>query len=204
MTKNTMLQNLISLLGGRAAEALIMGDVSTGASNDIERATKITHNMITRYGMSEKLGTITYGSDSDEVFLGMDYGRMRDYSEATAAAIDQEAKRIMDHAYQQAEALLKEHADKLDQVAQFLIRFEKIDGTVFRQIMEDDHFDLDAFIKEHGDKLRHRTLTPAEMVQAAKDAKKAKEEQLKKQDGEEAELSSSEDPVTAEDPEVKN
>ncbi len=180
MTKNTMLQNLVSLLGGRVAEALIMGDVSTGASNDIERATKITHNMITRYGMSEKLGTISYGSDSDEVFLGMDYGRKRDYSEATAAAIDQESKRIMDHAYQEAERLLKEHADKLDNVAKFLIQYEKMDGTIFRQIMESDNFDIDAFIQEHGEKLKRHTMTPAEMIQAAKDAKAAKEAQVQK------------------------
>ncbi len=180
MTKNTMLQNLVSLLGGRVAEALIMGDVSTGASNDIERATKITHNMITRYGMSEKLGTISYGSDSDEVFLGMDYGRKRDYSEATAAAIDQEAKRIMDHAYQEAERLLKEHSDKLDNVAKFLIQYEKMDGTIFRQIMESDDFDIDAFIQEHGEKLKRHTMTPAEMIQAAKDAKAAKEAQVQK------------------------
>ncbi len=180
MTKNTMLQNLVSLLGGRVAEALIMGDVSTGASNDIERATKITHNMITRYGMSEKLGTISYGSDSDEVFLGMDYGRKRDYSEATAAAIDQESKRIMDHAYQEAERLLKEHADKLDNVAKFLIQYEKMDGTIFRQIMESDNFDIDSFIQEHGEKLKRHTMTPAEMIQAAKDAKAAKEAQVQK------------------------
>ncbi len=180
MTKNTMLQNLVSLLGGRVAEALIMGDVSTGASNDIERATKITHNMITRYGMSEKLGTISYGSDSDEVFLGMDYGRKRDYSEATAAAIDQESKRIMDHAYQEAERLLKEHADKLDNIAKFLIQYEKMDGTIFRQIMESDNFDIDAFIQEHGEKLKRHTMTPAEMIQAAKDAKAAKEAQVQK------------------------
>ncbi len=180
MTKNTMLQNLVSLLGGRVAEALIMGDVSTGASNDIERATKITHNMITRYGMSEKLGTISYGSDSDEVFLGMDYGRKRDYSEATAAAIDQESKRIMDHAYQEAERLLKEHSDKLDNVAKFLIQYEKMDGTIFRQIMESDNFDIDAFIREHGEKLKRHTMTPAEMIQAAKDAKAAKEAQVQK------------------------
>lgn len=182
MTKNTMLQNLVSLLGGRVAEALIMGDVSTGASNDIERATKITHNMITRYGMSEKLGTISYGSDSDEVFLGMDYGRKRDYSEATAAAIDQESKRIMDHAYQEAERLLKEHSDKLDNVAKFLIQYEKMDGTIFRQIMESNNFDIDAFIQEHGEKLKRHTMTPAEMIQAAKDAKAAKEAQVQKAD----------------------
>ena len=157
-----------------------MGDVSTGASNDIERATKITHNMITRYGMSEKLGTISYGSDSDEVFLGMDYGRKRDYSEATAAAIDQESKRIMDHAYQEAERLLKEHSDKLDNVAKFLIQYEKMDGTIFRQIMESDDFDIDAFIQEHGEKLKRHTMTPAEMIQAAKDAKAAKEAQVQK------------------------
>ncbi|MBR1703761.1 MAG: ATP-dependent zinc metalloprotease FtsH, partial [Clostridia bacterium] len=90
MSKKVMLQNLVTLLGGRVAEELIMGDISTGASNDIERATKMARSMVTKYGMSEKLGTIMYGSDNNEVFLGMDYGRTKDYSEATAAAIDQE------------------------------------------------------------------------------------------------------------------
>ncbi len=175
MTKNTMLENLVTLLGGRVAEALIMGDISTGASNDIERATKITHNMITKYGMSEELGTICYGSQNDEVFLGMDYNRMRDYSEATAAAIDKEAKTIMDEAYAKCENLLKTHMDKLHQVAKYLIRYEKMDGTMFRKIMEDPNFDIDAFIRENGDSIDARVTTPQDMVRAAKEAKAAKE-----------------------------
>lgn len=88
----------------------------------------------------------------------------------------------MDHAYQEAERLLKEHSDKLDNVAKFLIQYEKMDGTIFRQIMESNNFDIDAFIQEHGEKLKRHTMTPAEMIQAAKDAKAAKEAQVQKAD----------------------
>ena len=113
MSKKVMLENLVTLLGGRVAEALIMGDISTGASNDIERATNLAKSMVTKYGMSDKLGTVMYGSSNNEVFLGMDYGRARDYSEATAAAIDKEVYDIINHAYEEAERLLTEHKDLL-------------------------------------------------------------------------------------------
>ncbi len=113
MSKKVMLENLVTLLGGRVAEALIMGDISTGASNDIERATNLAKSMVTKYGMSDKLGTVMYGSSNNEVFLGMDYGRARDYSEATAAAIDKEVYDIISQAYAEAERLLTEHKDLL-------------------------------------------------------------------------------------------
>ncbi len=140
MSKKIMLQNLVTLLGGRAAEELIMGDISTGASNDIERATKMARSMVTKYGMSDKLGTIMYGSDNNEVFLGLDYGRTKDYSEATAAAIDQEVYEIITNAYAEAKKLLTEHKDLLHKLSQYLIVNEKIDAPEFQKLMNDPSF----------------------------------------------------------------
>ncbi len=140
MSKNVMLENLVTLLGGRVAEALIMGDISTGASNDIERATNLAKSMVTKYGMSDKLGTVMYGSSNNEVFLGMDYGRARDYSEATAAAIDKEVYDIISKAYAEAERLLTEHKDLLHKLAQYLIVNEKIDAPEFQKLMNDPAF----------------------------------------------------------------
>ena len=140
MSKKVMLENLVTLLGGRVAEALIMGDISTGASNDIERATNLAKSMVTKYGMSDKLGTVMYGSSNNEVFLGMDYGRARDYSEATAAAIDKEVYDIIEHAYKEAERLLTEHKDLLHKLAQYLIVNEKIDAPEFQKLMNDPTF----------------------------------------------------------------
>ncbi len=140
MSKKVMLENLVTLLGGRVAEALIMGDISTGASNDIERATNLAKSMVTKYGMSDKLGTVMYGSSNNEVFLGMDYGRARDYSEATAAAIDKEVYDIISQAYAEAERLLTEHKDLLHKLAQYLIVNEKIDAPEFQKLMNDPTF----------------------------------------------------------------
>ena len=134
-SKNEMLDNLVSLLGGRVAEALIIGDVSTGASNDIERATDIARKMVTKYGMSEKLGPITFGSGNDEVFLGRDYFHLKNYSEETAAEIDEEINRIITTAYGRTEDILKEHIDRLHAVAGALIEREKISGEEFETIM---------------------------------------------------------------------
>ena len=141
-TKNTMLEELVTLLGGRVAEALIMGDISTGASNDIERATKIAKAMVTQYGMTKALGPITYGSDNNEVFLGMDYNRMRDYSEETAGAIDKEVARLVNNAYDEAEKILSSHLDQLHKLAKYLMVNEKIDGDDFIKIMTDDTFGI--------------------------------------------------------------
>ena len=140
MSKKVMLESLVTLLGGRVAEALIMGDISTGASNDIERATNLAKSMVTKYGMSDKLGTVMYGSSNNEVFLGMDYGRARDYSEATAAAIDKEVYDIISEAYAEAERLLTEHKDLLHKLAQYLIVNEKIDAPEFQKLMNDPTF----------------------------------------------------------------
>ena len=135
MSKSEMEENLISLLGGRVAEAIVLGDVSTGASNDIERASKISRSMVTKYGMSEKLGTITFGSGQEEVFLGRDFTQQKNFSEETSALIDAEVKRIIDTAYSKTEDILRTHIDKLHAVANVLLEKEKIDGEEFLNIM---------------------------------------------------------------------
>ena len=134
ISKTEMLENIVSLLGGRASEELVLGDISTGASNDIERATQIAKAMVTKYGMSKRIGTITLGSDQDEVFIGRDWGHEKSYSEETAGIIDEEIKNIIDKAYEQAKAILSEHRDKLDRVAEILVEKEKITGEEFDSI----------------------------------------------------------------------
>jgi len=134
MSRTEMVENIISLLGGRVAEHLILDDISTGASNDIERATKIARNMVTKYGMSERVGTITLGQNQEEVFLGRDIAQSKEYSEETASMVDEEVKSIIDFAYQKAEEILREHVDKLHSVAGVLLEKEKIDGEEFDQI----------------------------------------------------------------------
>ena len=136
MSKTEMEENIVSLLGGRVAESLVLGDISTGASNDIERATKIARAMVTKYGMSEVLGTIAFGSGNEEVFLGRDLAQAKDYSDETASLIDVEVKKIIDTGYKRAEALLNEHMAKLHAVATVLIEKEKIDGDEFSEIMD--------------------------------------------------------------------
>ncbi len=134
MSRTEMLENIVSLLGGRVAEKLILDDISTGASNDIERATKIARAMVTKYGMSERIGTITLGQNQEEVFLGRDFAQSKEYSEETAGIIDEEVKNIVDGAYKKAEAILREHMDKLHSVAGVLLEKEKIDGDEFDEI----------------------------------------------------------------------
>ena len=136
ISKTEMLENIVSLLGGRASEELVLGDISTGASNDIQRATQIAKSMVTKYGMSDRIGTITLGSDQDEVFIGRDWGHEKSYSEETAGVIDEEVKKIIDTAYVEAQNILREHRDKLDRVAEVLVEKEKITGEEFDQIFE--------------------------------------------------------------------
>lgn len=135
VSRNQMRERIIMLLGGRVAEELVLDDICTGASNDIERATKTARNMVTKYGFSKKLGTVVYGSDNDEVFLGKDYGHTRDYSEAVAAQIDQEVKDIIETAYKDCADILKTNMDKLHLLAKYLLKFEKIDGPDFEKLM---------------------------------------------------------------------
>ena len=134
MSKSEMEENIVSLLGGRVAEKLILDDISTGASNDIERASKIARDMVTKYGMSDTIGSIMFGSGQEEVFLGRDFAQSRNYSEETASVIDVETKNIIDKAYARAEQILKDNIDKLHTVAQILLEKEKIDGEEFEAI----------------------------------------------------------------------
>ena len=136
MAKSEMEESIVSLLGGRVAESLVLGDISTGASNDIERATKIARDMVTKYGMSDNLGTITFGSGQEEVFLGRDFTQTRNFSEETAAKIDIEVKAIIDKAYVTAREILINNMDKLHAVAGVLLEKEKITGEEFAKIFE--------------------------------------------------------------------
>lgn len=132
-SKKRMESSLIHLLGGRVAEALVLGDISTGASNDIERATSIARSMVAKYGMSERIGTVNY-SDSDEVFLGKDFTSRKNFSEATAAVIDEEVKKLLDNAYKKAEELLTANMDKLALVAETLLDIETLNAEQFEQL----------------------------------------------------------------------
>ena len=137
MSKIEMEESIVGLLGGRVAESLVLDDISTGASNDIERASKIARDMVTKYGMSDSLGTITFGSGQEEVFLGRDWTQTRNYSEETSAKIDEEVKKIIDNGYNRAKEILTMHSDKLHAVANLLLEKEKVDGEEFAAIFAD-------------------------------------------------------------------
>ena len=134
MSKSEMLEHIVSLLGGRVAEKIVLNDISTGASNDIERVTQIARNMVTKYGMSDTIGPMMLGGNQEEVFLGRDFAHSKEYSEETAGLIDQEVKKIIDGAYNAAEQILRANSDKLHTVAQILLEKEKIDGEEFERI----------------------------------------------------------------------
>ena len=134
--RGEMKEDITVLLGGRVAEALILDDISTGASNDIERATKVAREMVTKYGMSDKLGPIKYGSANDEVFLGRDFGHTVDYSNEIANEIDNEVRLLVSNGYKQAGAILSQHVDKLHEVAAYLIEHEKMSGEQFDKMMK--------------------------------------------------------------------
>ena len=135
-SKKAMLDDLVSLLGGRVAEALILNDISTGASNDLQRASSMCRDMVAKYGMSDAVGPVVYSNDSDEVFLGKDYAHVNNFSEATSARIDAEIELMMRNAYNKTEEILKEHIDKLKLVAETLIKREKLTGAEFIGLME--------------------------------------------------------------------
>mgnify|MGYP002679808170 FL=1 len=141
LMKSKMLDDIVGLLGGRVAEKIIFNDISTGASNDIERASEQARKMGTRYGMSEKLGPIAFGQNNDEVFLGKDYNHMRNYSEAVASQIDDEVEKIILNAYKQTEDILTEHIDKLHAVALELVKREKLTGDEFKRIMNGEELE---------------------------------------------------------------
>ena len=134
-SKKEMHEDIEVLLGGRVAEAIVLQDISTGASNDIERATNLAHAMVTKYGMSDKLGPIAYGSDNNEVFLGRDMGHIRNYSEEIASEIDGEVRSIISSAYNKTNGILNEHLDQLHTVAKYLFENEKVDGETFTRLM---------------------------------------------------------------------
>ncbi len=138
-----MREEIVTLLGGRVAEKLILDDISTGASNDLERATATARNMITRYGFSENLGPVVYGSDQNEVFLGRDFGSTKNYSEQVAAEIDTEIRAYVEEGYRRAEEILTEHMDQLHTVAQYLIAHEKIDGPDFEKLMKGESLETE-------------------------------------------------------------
>lgn len=139
VSKREMTEDLIVLLGGRVAEKIVLEDISTGASNDIERATNVARNMVTRYGFSERLGPIVYGTDSSEVFLGRDYSQGRNYSENVAAEIDEEVRELIENAYERAKDILELHREKLDRVANYLLEHEKIGGEEFQRLMDSEN-----------------------------------------------------------------
>ena len=136
VTKTAMFENIVSLLGGRVAEQLVLDDISTGASSDLQRATDTARAMVTRYGFSERMGPVVYGSDPEQTFLGRDFGQGKGYSEAIASEIDNEIRDIVDEAYETARRLLTEHMTELHKIANVLMEREKISGDEFRTLME--------------------------------------------------------------------
>ncbi len=176
-TRGDMLDRIRMSLGGRIAEELIMEDISTGASGDIQQATQIARGMVTRYGMSDRLGTVLYGSGHSEVFLGRDYGTGKEYSEQTASVIDEEIQRIVKECYADAKQILSEHIDKLHFVAEYLLSHETMDGDQFAAAMQDGATveQLEAIAAEKAEKSRRDNEERAK-AQAEEEAKKAKEE----------------------------
>ena len=176
-TRGDMIDRIRMSLGGRIAEELIMEDISTGASGDIQQATQIARGMVTRYGMSDRLGTVLYGSGHSEVFLGRDYGTGREYSEQTASIIDEEIQRIVKECYADAKAILTEHIDKLHFVAEYLLAHETMDGDQFAAAMEEGATveKLEAIAAEKAEKSRRDNEARAKR-QAEEEAKKATEE----------------------------
>ena len=172
LMKSKMLDDIVGLLGGRVAEKIIFNDISTGASNDIERASEQARKMVTRYGMSEKLGPIAFGQNNDEVFLGKDYNHMRNYSEAVASQIDDEVEKIILNAYKQTEDILTEHIDKLHAVALELVKREKLTGDEFKRIMNGEELEP-LFADEDKDEAKPETETNSD----AKSESEAKPEE---------------------------
>ena len=182
MSKNEMLDKIVLSLGGRVAEELILDDISTGASSDIQHATSIARNMVTRYGMSEKLGTVLYGSEhsSDEVFLGRDFSSGKNYSEKTAADIDEEIRNIIGSCYDRCKTILSDNVKKLHFVAEFLLKNESMDEEQFRAAMEMSDPTIEsieeiAFLKKQKSEEENRTAE-------AKRKKEAEEERLRREE----------------------
>ena len=144
MTKQKLLDTIVMMLGGRSAEEIMLNDITTGASNDIQRASRIARDMVTKYGMSDEIGPIAFGTGHDEVFLGRDYSNVRNYSETVAAKIDNVVGNIISDAYKRCESLLREHYDQLERVAEHLVKHEKINEADFIALMENKLSDASA------------------------------------------------------------
>ena len=142
ISKNEMLETIIMMLGGRAAEKIVFDDINTGASSDLDRATKTARKMVMQYGMSERLGYVTFTDDDHEVFLGRDISQGRNYSEKVAAVIDDEIKMIIDECYERCVKLLTDNREKLDNIAEALVKHEKLDAKEFEEVFEN------GFLKE--------------------------------------------------------
>ena len=161
-SKQDMLNLLLSLFGGRVAEALALGDISTGASNDLQRASEICRGMVKKYGMTDAIGPVVYDEGNNQVFLGKDYGQVNNYSEATSARIDAEVERLMREAYDKTESILKEHYDKLELVATTLIEKEKIDGKAFLSLMNEGKLPEEETADEAVEETETETVTETE------------------------------------------
>ena len=181
-TKNQMFERIVYGLGGRVAEQLILDDISTGASSDIQQSTKIARDMVTRYGMSEKLGTVLYGSEhsESEVFLGRDFNSGKNYSEKIAAEIDDEIRSIIDKAYNQCKDILSAHIDKLHLIANYLLHAEFMDGDQFKAAMENDLTieEIDEIAEE---KKRQSQKENEERLAAEEEERKRTEEELRRE-----------------------
>jgi cell division protease FtsH len=177
-TKKQMFDSIVLALGGRVAEQIVLDDISTGASGDIQQATKVARNMVTRYGMSDKLGTVLYGSDhSDtEVFLGRDFNNTKNFSEKIAAEIDDEVRAIIESAYAECTKILTEHIDKLHFIAGYLLKAEFMDGDQFKAAMENDltFEDIDEIAKEKERKSREEN--EAKLLAEQEEQRKVEEE----------------------------
>lgn len=181
-SKGDMEAQIVTLLGGRCAEALIMGDISTGASNDIERASTIARNMVMRYGMSDKLGPIVYGTGHDSVFLGRDFATSQNYSDKTAYDIDEEIQRIVKGAYDKVEQILKDHMEKLHFVAGFLFKNEVMEEDQFEAAMQDGEHTMEEIEALKSERARRSELENAE----AKRLREAEEAERRRRAKEEA------------------
>ena len=139
--KSEMLDEIVVFLGGRVAEKIVLNDISTGASNDIERASAMVRQMVTKYGMSDRIGPISFGSAHDEIFLGRDFATSKNFSEEIASMIDREVKQIIDDAYAKCEELLRAHMKELTAVAEYLIKYESMDGETFERLFNGEEVD---------------------------------------------------------------
>ena len=205
MTKKQMIDEIILALGGRVAEEIVLDDISTGASADIQQATKIARNMVTRYGMSDKLGTVLYGSghSDTEVFLGRDLNTTKNYSEKIAAEIDDEIRTIIENAYAECKAILTEHIDKLHLIAGYLLRSEFMDGDMFKAAMENDltYEQIDDILKEK----ERRSQEENEAKRKAEEEEHRKvEEELRREFEERARMANAQNGLTYDDAPVDN